>query len=104
MRAVYLINKSKEELHEILRGIFQNLASNILEFVDEGDVFITIKNNKKLFRAVLKDSTIYVNELGSGMGEMLEAENIVFSCTHPVEAPDERIEDYFRRNSFLRSC
>lgn len=101
MRATYSTNKSKEELRRIFRNKFQNLASNILEFVDEGDIFITVKNNKKLFRAVIKNSTIYVGELGSGMGEMLVSENVVFCCAHHKEVPNRRIEDYFCRNSRL---
>lgn len=101
MRAAYSTNKSKEELKILFRRIFQNLASDIFEFVEGEDISITVRKNEKLFRAVIRDSTIYVEGLGSGIDEMLKSADINFSFSQFVKIPDKRIEDYFKRNGYL---
>lgn len=105
MRVAYSTNVTHKDLLDFFYRIFLVCNSNVLEFYGDGEYcvmrFKRNFNEKEIFTGIIKDSTIYVDRLGSGMGEMLVMGNIVFSCTHPMKVPDSRIEEYFRRNSYL---
>lgn len=103
MRVVYLTDETNERLREIFSDEFDNFKSDVLEFVEEGEICITIRNHKgKLVLAIIKDSTIYIEEQDSGISEILERREIDFSPTLHNKILDERVEQYFNLNTYSR--
>lgn len=93
MRAAYSTNVSKEKLIDFILSLNACGFKLCCDEYEE-EPFFKLNTEGKDFLIGIVSGTIYVNNLGSGMGQALDKAGISFSYTQHDQAMDE-IESYF---------